>query len=103
MSDSDRTLLKAQIATLAAVKIAASIITLYYIPSWHAVFIVAILSIPWLVGAGWYIYRSSRFGVARWKVRKLRARLIYEEWHVDDDVAERATMTSSSDSDTQNQ
>ncbi|MFW6075848.1 MAG: hypothetical protein ACOC9Y_09640 [Chloroflexota bacterium] len=103
MSESDRTLLKAQIATLAAVKLAASIITLYFIPSWHAVFIIAILSVPWFVGAGWYLYRSGRLGIERWKVRKLRARLIYEEWHVDDDRAEPAKLSSSSDSDTHHQ
>lgn len=99
MTESDRTLLKAQIATLAGVKLVASILTLYYIPSWHTLLFVVLLSVPWVIGGGWYLYRSGKIGMQRWRVRKLRRRLIYEEWHVDDEPGEPMSLPTSSDGD----
>lgn len=87
MSDEARTVIKARIATIAAVKLVTSILTLYYFPSWHALVVVVGLSVPWVVGGIYYAVRSSWLGYRIWRFRQFRKRLIREEWEVED-VAE---------------
>ncbi|CAN5767719.1 hypothetical protein BH23CHL2_BH23CHL2_25050 [soil metagenome] len=88
LSDADRAVIKSQIAALGFVKLVASVLTLYYFPSWHAVLIVAVLSLPWLVVGGYYLGRTSWFRYRFWKYRHLRQRLLQEEWNVDEDTSE---------------
>ena len=88
LSDADRTLIKGQIAALGLVKLVASVLTLYYFPSWHAVLIVVVLSLPWIVGGGYYLGRTSWFRYRFWKFRHLRKRLLREEWLMDEDASE---------------
>jgi hypothetical protein len=83
LSDSDRAVIKGQLAALGFVKLVASILTLYYFPSWHAIVVIAVLSTPWLAVGGYYLYRSGRFRYRYWKYRHLRRRLIREEWIFD--------------------
>lgn len=88
LSDSDRAVIKGQIAALGFVKLVASALTLYYFPSWHAVVIVAVLSTPWIAVGGYYLGRTSWFRYRFWKYRHLRRRLIREEWNVGEDTSE---------------
>ena len=86
MSDHDRTILKWRIAALVWVKLATSFLILFYFPSWHAFAIVMLLSVPWLIVGGVYGVRRAPVHYRLWKVRKLRKRLIHEEWHVKEDA-----------------
>ena len=86
MSDHDRNILKWRIAALVFVKLATSVIILAYFPSWHALGIVVFLSVPWFIVGGYYGVRWARMQHTLWKVRRLRARLLYEEWHVKEDA-----------------
>jgi hypothetical protein len=88
LSDSDRAVIKGQIAALGFVKLVASVLTLYYFPSWHAVVVIAVLSTPWLAVGGYYLARSGRGRYRFWKYRHLRRRLIREEWIVDEGTSE---------------
>lgn len=88
LSKADRAVIKAQIGALGFVKLVASILTLYYFPSWHAVLIVGVLSFPWLIGGGYYLGRTSWFRYRFWKYRHLRKRLLREEWLLDEDAPE---------------
>lgn len=85
MTESERTVLKARIATIAGVKLAVSILTLYYFPSWHTLWIVIGLSIPWVIAGVYYLARVGWVRYRLWQLHALRRRLIYEEWHVPDD------------------
>lgn len=91
LSKADKTIIKTQIAALGFVKLVASILTLYYFPSWHAILVVAVLSLPWLVAGGYYLGRSSWFRYRYWKYRHLRTRLIREEWLLDEDAPEKVS------------
>jgi hypothetical protein len=88
LSDADRTVIKGQIAALGIVKLVASVLTLYYFPSWNAVLIISVLSFPWLVAGGYFGGRSSWFRYRYWKYRHLRKRLLREEWLLDEDASE---------------
>lgn len=88
LSDSDRAVIKSQIAALGFVKLVASVLTLYYFASVQSVLIVAVLSLPWLVGGGYYLGRTGWFRYRFWKYRHLRQRLLHEEWHLDEDASE---------------
>ncbi|MEZ4524031.1 MAG: hypothetical protein R3A46_20730 [Thermomicrobiales bacterium] len=91
LSDSDRAVIKGQIAALGGVKLVASVLTLYYFPSWHAVLIVGMLSLPWFIAGGYYLGRSTWLRYRFWKYRHLRKRLLREEWHLDEDAPETVT------------
>lgn len=88
LSKADRAVIKGQIAALGGLKLVASILTLYYFPSWHAVLIVGVLSLPWLIAGGYYLGRSGWFRYRYWKHRHLRKRLLREEWLLDEDASE---------------
>jgi hypothetical protein len=88
LSKADKAVIKTQVAALGFVKLVASVLTLYYFPSWHAVLIVAVLSFPWVVGGGYYLGRSSWLRYRFWKYRHLRKRLLREEWLLDEDAPE---------------
>ncbi len=88
LSDSDRAIIKAQIAALGGIKLVATILTLYYFPSWQAVMIVVVLSLPWIVGAFYYFGRVGWLRYRFWSYRHLRARLLREEWNLDGDASE---------------
>lgn len=88
LSKADKAVIKTQIGALGFVKLVASVLTLYYFPSWEAVLIIAVLSLPWLVGGGYFLGRSSWFRYRSWKYRHLRKRLLREEWLLDEDASE---------------
>lgn len=88
LSDADRTVIKSQIAALGFVKLVASALTLYYFPSWHAVLIIGVLSLPWLAAGGYFFGRTGWFRYRFWKYRHLRKRLLREEWLLDEDASE---------------
>ncbi len=94
MKDSDRQLLWTYVYTFGGIKLVASIVTLYYFWSMTALVAILVLSIPWVLGGIWYIYHLSNKGVRHWKVRKLRRRLVWEEWNVDDDRGDPVTHSS---------
>ena len=91
LSKADKAVIKTQIAALGFVKLVASILTLYYFPSWQAVLVIAVLSFPWLVGGGYFLGRSGWFRYRYWKYRHLRKRLLREEWLLDEDASETVT------------
>jgi hypothetical protein len=91
LSDSDRAIIKGQIAALGIVKLAASVLTLYYFPSWQAALIIVVLSLPWFAGGVYYLATGGRFHYRHWKYRHLRARLLHEEWNVDEDTSDTVT------------
>ncbi len=88
LSDSDRAIIKSQIAALGGVKLVASILTLYYFPSWQALLIIVVLSLPWIAAGGFFLGRASWNHYRFWKYRHLRERLLREEWNVDEDTSE---------------
>lgn len=84
MKKSDRQLLITYVLTFGFIKLFTSVMVLYYFWSREAVIIILLLSVPWVLGGVWYVAHLGRRGVLRWKVRKLRRRLLWEEWNVDD-------------------
>lgn len=91
LSDSDRAIIKGQIAALLIVKLAASLVVLYYFLSWQAALIIAVVSLPWIAGGIYYFGRNGLFHYRFWKHRHLRERLLHEEWNVDEDAPETVT------------
>ncbi len=83
MTDAERTVLRWRIGSLVFIKLATSVVTLFYFPSWHALLIVMLLSVPWFLLGGYWTARSLINYRQRRQVLQLRDRLIFEEWHVD--------------------
>jgi hypothetical protein len=78
-----RSVIVLQVATLGIFKLLTSAMIVYFFPSWHALLVVAGLSVPWLIAGAWYTGWYSRLRLRLLRVRARRNRLLYEEWHVD--------------------
>jgi hypothetical protein len=72
-----------QVATLGGFKLVTSLLILYFFPSWHALIVILGLSVPWIIAGVWYSGFYARVRLRLLRMRALRKRLLYEEWHVD--------------------
>ena len=79
----DRAPALALLWTLAGFKLFMSIMILWTFPSWHAVAIVMVLSIPWvLLFLGW-MGVLARMRARLHQARARRAELLAQEWYLD--------------------
>jgi len=88
LSDYDRAVIKGQIFSLVIVKLFTTVLVLYYFLSWQAALITFVVSLPWIFAGVYYFGRNGMFRYRHWKYRHLRARLLREEWNVDEDSPE---------------
>ncbi|RIK47046.1 MAG: hypothetical protein DCC58_01165 [Chloroflexi bacterium] len=78
-----RSVIILHVATLGGFKLLTSLLVLYYFPSWHAVVVIAAVSIPWIAAGIWYGGIYSRVRLRLHRVRRRRAYLLYQEWNID--------------------